>query len=242
MGLYIGETLIAPIVSDNTLQNPLSWMGKDPEVIEMNFKSASTTLDATTFPAWTPSTTAKTIVTSTTTKNFAADLENYEYIIEWFWDVVCSYKDGTTYQACPERQFGTIYQIVHRRAYGYTSFANDVADRNYCTALYSASNYIIYWKSNGSKTWTTSPSYGFYGVSNAATLGSDTALTTTFNPKTPSFNARCSTSYFDIARAPEVDQPLTTLKYTGNVYRVKVGSSCLKPMYMNASHLYAHPL
>lgn len=242
MGLYLGSTLVAPIVSDNTLINTLDWMGEEPEVVEMNFSQFSTTLDQTSYPTWTPSTTAKAVVATKTTKNFSADLANYEYIIEWLWDVRIAYLDGTTYKACPESQFGTIYQVVHRRSYGVTSFANDVVDRNYCTAIYSASNYIIYWKSDGSKTWTTSPSYGLYGASNAATLGSNTALSTTFNPKTPTINVRCSTSYFDTARVSEVDQEHTTLKYTGNVYRVKVNSNMMKGMYMTASHLYAHPL
>lgn len=242
MGLYLGETLIAPIISDDSLPNSLVWMGSKPEVVESNFKSFSTTLDQTTYPSWTASTTASAIVATTTTKNFTADLENYEYIIEWLWDVRCSWKNTATLKACPIMQFGAIYQVVHRRAYGEASFAADLADHNYCTAIYSASNYIIYYKSDGTRSWTTNPSYGLYGASNAATVASTSALSTTFNPKTPTINARCSSSYFATGRYSDIDQANTTIKYTGNVYRVKVDTNLLKQAYMNASHLYAHPL
>lgn len=242
MALYLGNTLIAPIISDDTLPNSLNWMGKNAELVEANFKSFSTTLDQTTFPSWTPSTTAHTIVATTTTENFNADLENYEYIIEWLWDVRWSHKNEATLAAFPIAQFGIIYHIVHRRAYGEDSFTADIANRNYCTALFSSLNYMIYYNTSGTRTWTTSQSYGLYGASNVATLGSNTNLSTTFNPKTPSFNARCYSSYFATARAPEVDQEHTTLKYTGNVYRVKTNSSFMRHAYMNTSHLFAHPL
>lgn len=242
MGLYLGNTLIAPIISDDSLPNSLIWMGQKAEVVESNFASKSITLAETSFPTWTPTTSATSIYATTTTKNFTADLEHYEYIIEWLWDVRVSYLAGATLKACPISQFGTMYQIVHRRAYGETSFAADLADYNYCTLLYQGSNYIIYYKSNGSRAWTTAPSYGLYETFNVATLGSTTALNTTFNPKTPTFYARCSTTYFATGMAKSVDQEATTLKYTGNVYRVKVNTNIMKPMFMKASHLYANPL
>lgn len=219
-----------------------NWMGDKATLILSKFYELNTTLDKTGYATWTPGTSASTIIATTTCTPFTADMVNYEYIIEWLWQCKAAYPTGQTYKLCFDQTYGTMYQIVHRRPYGFDSFTTETYDYNYCTNLYTASMYNIYWKSDGTHTWSTTV-YGVYASgANAATLSNTRNDSITVTPKTPTISARCNASYFSTARAGQVDQKNTTFKMIGNIYRVKAGTCSLRNIYGKAVHLYNNPL
>lgn len=220
------------------------FLGDNLETVKAKFYEKGYTLDETVYATWTPSTTAQAIVASETLtdKKFTADMLNYEYIIEWLWDAEIAYPTGQTMKTLVLRQFGVMYQIIHRRPNGFANFAAMNANYNYCTTEYSASSYCDYYNSSGSHTWTSGISYGFYGGATAAALSSTTANSPTVTPKTPVINARCSTTYFSTTRAGQVDQQNSTVKIQGNLYRVDIATNDLRNFYMRALEMYNNPL
>ena len=221
-----------------------TWMGDHATLINSNFYNVEIALKDTEYASWTPGTSATAIVATSalSDKQFTADVANYEYMIEWLWCCDAAYPTGQTYKLCMDRTYGAAYQIVHRRPYGLANFADKNFAYNYCTTLYTASGYNIYWKSDGTHSWTTTM-YGFYvsGL-NAATLSSTDADSITVTPKTPTVSARCHSSYFSTTRAGQVDQENSTIKIVGNIYRVDAGTCALRNMYGKAVDLYSNPL
>lgn len=223
---------------------PHTWMGDNVTKIADKFYTLSTTFDKTGYADWTPGTSATAIIATQTLSDskFTADMVNYEYMLEWLWQCKAAYPDGQTYKLCMDQTYGVMYQTIHRRPYGLANFEIENFAYNYCTTLYTSSAYNIYWKSDGTHSWTTSL-YGVYASgATAATLSNTTNNSITVTPKTPVVSARCHSSYFSTARAAEVDQKNSTIKIVGNIYRLDAGTCALRNMYGNAVHLYSHPL
>lgn len=218
-----------------------TWMGDNCELIDPNVYSLDTTLDTTSFPTWTASTTAGTVKATQNGTITKIDLEHHEYILEWLWDIDIKHLDGATLKAMPDRAYGAFYQVVHQRPYGIANFEIENDAYNYCTAMFTSSQYNIYWNTSGNQTWTTTM-YGVYCVNTAGTLSSTSSLTPNLTPKSPAITARCNKSYFATARKQEIDSANSTIKVVGKLYRVDRDSSPIKNMYMNAIHLYSHPL
>ncbi len=219
------------------------WMGDNVSFVKKIYDK-KTLLKNTGYASWTPGTSATAIIATETlsNENFTADMVNYEYMIEWLWDAHAYYPDGQVYKLCMDRCYGAAYQTVHRRAYGLANFADENFAYNYCTTLFTSSAYNIYWKSDGTHTWTGTL-YGVYvsGL-NAATLSSTNADSITVTPKTPTVSARCHSSYFSTTRAGQVDQDTSYIRIIGNLYRIDIESCTLRNMYAKAIHLYSNPL
>ena len=221
-----------------------SWMGDQVTLIAPAFYTLDTTFDKTGYASWTPGTSATSIIATQTVSNaaFTANMVDYEYMIEWLWQCQAAYPAGQTYKLCMDQTYGTMYQTVHRRPYGLGNFQDEIYNYNYCTTLFTSSAYNIYWKSDGTHTWTGTL-YGVYASgATAATLSHTTNNSITVTPKTPVFSARCNSSYFSTARAAQVDQKNSTIRMVGNLYRMKAGTCTLRNMYGKAVHLYSHPL
>lgn len=218
-----------------------TWMGDNCELIDDNLYTLDTTLDTTSFPTWTASTTAGTIKAAANGTVTKLDLKDYEYYLEWIWCIDVAQLEGATMKAMPDRTYGVFYQVAHQRPYGITNFETENDAYNYCTVLFTASEYNIYYNTSGNQSWTTSM-YGVYCTNTAGTLSSTSSLTPNLTPKSPAITARCNSSYFATARKAEVDAENSTIKVVGKLYRVDRDSSVIKNMYMNAVHLYSHPL
>lgn len=241
MGMYLGSTLVAPIIT-NLLPGQFNWMGENVQRISERFYSLDTTLDKTGYNTWTPSTTVTTIVASTTSHQFTADVKNYEYMLEWMYDYNFAYQNNNQRYSAPTRQIGTLYQIIQRRPDTTANLAAENFNHNYCTTFYTGATYIFYWTASGASNWSTNITYGVYLSAVASTLSSTSANSITVTVKTPSVVTRCNDSYFSTASAALVDKANSTIKFTGNIYKMDVGSCALRNMYAQSINIYNNPL
>ena len=219
----------------------LGWMGPNPAHVGTIY-SQTYTLDQTEFDTWTPSTTAKVIVaTGAVSQTQVVDLEHYEYLVRWRCDFRNALNTGATKKAQIDVQTASHWQHIHRRPYGLANIETMTDTRNYCTNMFGTSTLLVYWNTSGTKTWTTTNSYGIYQTYQAATFNNNsTTPTVTFNY--PSITARCYSSYFATARAAEVDKANATVKLRGDLYRFDKGYGWARHWYKDAYEMYADPL
>ena len=217
-----------------------SWLGKNVEDLGM-FYIAEYPLSTTSYGSWTPSTSAKSILSAkTVSPTVAVDLAEYEYAIRWKVDINIAYDGTQTNKAITHRHMTDGWQIIFKRA---NSLANIQADNlvgNTCISLSSA-NLIDYYNASGSHTYAYGVSYSIYPALTTATFASSTANNTNLTIKTPSVSARCSTTYFSTANAKLVDEANSTIKIRGYLYRYKAGG-VLRNLYSLQNHLWANPL
>lgn len=199
------------------------WHGEEAEFMQEIYAPHEFSLADTTYPSWTPSTTAKAIKATVTAGTFSADFSQYEYMLKWLCEADLIYTEGTATKARTERVAMVIVQILLRRP---NSLANIEADNfagNACVTS-RASALMEYYNASSSHTYTWSASYGLYPSATAATFSSSTSLTPTVTVKTPAWNVRCSTTYFSTTVANTVDQDNSKFRMKCDVYRFKVGS------------------
>lgn len=225
----------------NINHGALDWMGDEVEHVQ-EFHRSKILLKDTSFPSWTPSKTASSIKATTSLSAISINLADYEYIVEWLWQMTAAYPAGQTMKVTPDRQIGAFYQSVHRRPGTLANFAAGNYTYNYVTALNTSSGYLIYYNSSGTRTFTTGNSYGIYCGSANATLSSTSSGTPNLTPKTPTISARCHDSYFSTTRAAEIDQDNTHIILVGNLYRMRVDSSAIRNMYKKVLAIYNDPL
>lgn len=226
---------------NNINHQPYDWMGDNVEFLQEFYRSKILLKD-TSFPSWTPSKTASSIKATQNLSTISINLADYEYMIEWVWQMTAAYPAGQTLKTTPDRQIGAIYQTAHRRPYGLANFESENYAYNYVTALNTSAGYLIYYNSSGTKTWTTGNTYGIYCGSTIASISSTSANVVNLTPKTPAISTRCHDTYFSTTRAAEIDQNNTNIIICGRLYRMRVGSCALRNMYGNAIEIYNHPL
>lgn len=236
----LGQAITGTAVLHDT-SNPLDWMGINPTHVAKVYAQKFFLKD-TGFNDWTPSSTATAIIPSTTGTSQTLDMVNHEYWLVWSWDYHAVLNSGATTKAQVDRQYGRIYNFIGRRPYGLANFETMTDTRNYVNAIYTSANYTVYWNTSGSKTWTSSISYGIYGANTAATMSSATANSITLTTNTPVINARCSSSYFATARAAEVDKDNSYVIVRGDLYSVDPKSGAAFEMWREACAIYATPL
>lgn len=236
----LGEAITGTGYMLNLSQNEF-WMGAEIEFVEKFYQNQKLLKD-TNFNTWTPSTTASTMIASSSLTARAIDLANYEYYIEWLWDYVGAFNSGATMKAQIRRQCGTLYQTIYRRPYGLANIAAKTDTYAYCTSAVTASSYCFYYNTSGTSTWNTGISYGFYPSAVAATFSSTESTTPNLTIKTPTINMRCYSSYLATARAPEIDKNTATFTVIGNLYRIKAGTSFLHQCFHKAIDIYNAPL
>lgn len=230
---------IPPQYHDRTI--PYDFLGVEPEFVKSLY-SEDYVLKNTLYNGWTPSTTAKTIVASETLQDtYAGDLENYEYYLRWKFDADIKYASGTTMKYTTVREFMELWQVLAKRPSSRANIEATNFNGNNCSTFYTA-GFTDYYDKNGSRTYTWSASYGIYIGATAATFSNSTTDAPTITIKTPAINARCSTTYFSTARAADVDQDNSTMKLTGEMYRVKKDTSPSRRMYDYLVYIFNNPL
>ena len=218
------------------------WMGDEVEFLQ-EFHRSKVLLSATSYPSWTASKTATSIKATTSLSTISLDLANYEYMVEWLWQVTVAHASGATLKAIPIKQIGTMYQTIYRRPNSLAKINSDTWDCAYVTTLNSACGYCFYYNTSGTSTFTASNSYGIYCSNTASTVpSSSTGNTVNLTPKTPAIYARCNDSYFATGRYSDIDQSNTNIIMVGNLYRQRVGSSAARNMFKKALEIYKTPL
>lgn len=226
-GQYLtGAQTIEPIPPQYyDMSDPMSWLGKDVELINDKAYYREFTLDQTDFHGWTPSTSAKTCIASVTGGTFTAtDMTDYAYYLAWENGVDLVYRPGTTNKTKP--LFVRAFQLfgVSRLP---TTWANIKAAsfiNNASFGLYNYNFMRLYGTTTDTLTQSYSSTYGFYFTSQAATFSSTTANSPTVTIKTPTFNAQCHNSYMSTTNAGLIDEENSRGFMRCRVYRVrKVG-------------------
>ena len=206
------------------LSSEMGWLGGGAECINDNVYSIEDTLANTSFNGWTPSTTAKALVATKTAGTFAADLANYEYYIVWECGVDPVYTGTPTLKAHTLMARTYIVQDLCKRPSSWANIEAENFNGNACVSLYTGNFLRYYGTTTGSVTYTWSVTYGFYFGATSATFSSSTSNTPTVTVKTPTLNARCSTTYMSTANAGLVDQENSKWWIRGKLYRVKTNS------------------
>lgn len=220
---------------------PYDFLGVEPEFVKSLY-TASYTLKNTAYDTWTPSTTAAAIVAASTLPDtYAGNTAEYEYYLRWKFDANIAYASGTTMKYATDREIEEVWQVIAKRPSSRANIAAGAFNGNNCSTYFTA-GFTSYYDKNGSYTYAWSASYGLYLVVAAATFSSATSDTPTITLKTPAINARCSTTYFSTARAANVDKDNSTVKLTGEMYRVKAGTSPSRRMYENLVGIYNNPI
>lgn len=180
-----------------------SWLGVEPKYVSTPF-GKSVKLEDTDWPDWTASTTAKAIRATENAATFSAHMSTTAYALRWRWQIDVKTLSGVTNKALPLYQCGEMWQLLFRRPNSLANIqaANFVGNSTVTTRSVPL---IEYYNSSGTRTYTYSASYGFYAAATAPTFASSTADTTTVTIKTPTLNARCSTTYFATARNAYID-------------------------------------
>lgn len=195
------------------------WMGKMPEFMEIVYEN-ETALADTTFATWTPSTTARAIIATSTAKTFSADLSKYEYILKWETTFTPVLNSGATTKAQLIWEGADQYQILCKRPNSLSNIEAENFNGNTCNTYFTVP-FMSYYNTSGTATYTHSISYGIYPALTASTFSNSTSNTPTVTIKTPTVNARCNSTYFATARAPEIDQANSIVKRVGKLYRIE---------------------
>lgn len=206
-------------VTGNYLWN---WMGDEVEFVQKVYDQ-EIKLSDTTYPSWTPSTTAKAVKAAVNAATHNADMSQYEYLIKWSVVFNAVYNDGTVPKVAPHKECAEIYQVIFKRPNSLATLSSKSYVGNAYVNLYTAP-LNVYYNSSGSLTYTFSVSYGFYPSATAPTFSNATTDATTITIKTPALNARCSTTYFSTAMAGNIDQDKSKFKVVGKLYRMPIGS------------------
>ena len=213
-----------------------NFLGKNMELLT-TYPTVTTKLSETTYPTWTASTTAKSIKSSTNAGTISANVVDYEYYVRWLVTFDAAYNENATMVAIPVRECVELWQGVVRRGGTLAKINAGTYDTLGAITLYTAP-FTDYYNSSGTHTFAHSASYGFYPSATAIGISSTTSNTPTLTMKRPSFNARCSTTYFDISRYGDIDQTNSLFKVKGEVYRVDIGSSLGSNAHYNLYDLY----
>lgn len=222
----------------------VGFMGQNMELVQQVY-DLDTKLSSTTYPSWTPSTTATTIIASTTiSPAIAVNMANYDYYVKWVFDADIKYASGTTMKYTPTRAIYVMAQGFLARPSAITDYDNDLFAYN--TNINNAMAYsgaLFYNNSSGTATCTYAQ-YGpcYMSAQTAGTFSSTSSTTPNLTIKTPTIGARCSTSYFTTARAADVDTANTIIRMKGYLYRVAKQTSPMAGMWNELLDLYHHPL
>lgn len=200
----------------------LAYLGKDVQQISGEFYSSVKYLKNTAYNGWSPSSTAKAIITSSTLTAFsAADLDQWAYYIFWECGINPVYTGSPTDVGRTTLSRGLVIQEIIRKPGTWAAIEAETSLSNINQSAYAAT-LMRYYNDKGSLTYTWSASYGFYVSATAPGVASTTANTTNITPKTPVFNARTSNTYLSVANANLIDQNNTVIWIKGtNIYKAK---------------------
>jgi hypothetical protein len=214
-----------------------TWIGEEAELME-SYPTLEYALEDTLYASWTPSTTAKNIVASVNKSTFVADFTQYEYVMKWRFEFDAVFPAGTVLKAAPERICAEICQVIMKRPNSLANIAAENFNGNACITMFTAP-ITVYYKADGTRTYTFAASYGVYPSVATATFSNSTSNTPTVTVKSPAIAARCSTSYMSTDMASAIDQEHSIAKYNGELYRIKKGSLA-RMMYGDLCDIYVN--
>lgn len=227
-GLYNGPTIVTPDRTQQVLATANLLLTSDitidpiPEpVLVQTIYDQTFTLNQTDFATWTPSTTAAVIKASVTAGTFTAHMLDYEYYIKWETSVDCVTVSGATLKAQLIWEGADQYQAIFKRPSSYANIESDTWNGN-ATGTYFTVPFMRYYNTSGTVTYTYAISNGIYPALVAPTFSSSTSNTPTVTVKTPNIYAKCNSTYFATARAPQLDKDASTIHIVGKVYRVNI--------------------
>lgn len=203
------------------MDDTLSWLGGDIEFVK-EFDPFTKKLSETDYASWTPSTTAKDILTTQTIGTFAtSDFANHEYYIMWECSLPVVASDTATEKALPVFAVSSQVQSIYKRPATWANIEAENFNGNVCSSLTTGTFLRYYGTTTGTLTYTWATSYGFYFTLTAATFNSSTTANPTVTVKTPKVTARCNASYLSTANAALIDQDATIITIKAKVYRAK---------------------
>lgn len=207
------------------MNGDMDFLGAGAELVGENFYKVVNTLNNTLYNGWTPSTTAKAIVASSTlsdAKFTATDIDMYGYYIFWECGVDVAYTGSPTLKALPTFGRALIVQNLIKRPDSFANIQSVNCNATVNQAAFTSSFLRYYGTTTGSITYTWASSNGLYFTATAPTISSTTAVSPTITPKTPVFNAKVSTTYMSTTSANAIDQESTKWWIKGaKIYRVK---------------------
>ena len=222
-GAFLTGTQTIEAIPDRyyDMSGEMAWLGKGAELVNGNVYSKSDTLKNTGFNGWTPSTTAKTIVSAVNATTFVCDLSQYEYYLVWECGVTPAYTGSPTLKAHTLLNRCYLVQEIIKRPSNWANIQADSWNGNACVTLFTPNFLRYYGTTTGSVTYSWGASYGFYFAATAATFANATNDSTTVTIKTPTLATRCSTTYFSTGNAALVDQENSEWFIRGKLYRIK---------------------
>lgn len=200
---------------------PYSWIGEEAKLVA-SFTKTTTALNDTAFRTWTPSTTAKTIVTSGNLGSVSIDTEKYEYMILWRFNIQPTYSSSATNKARLVKCSQAVMQYIIRRSSDLANVSTDTHDNNVCITMPTPA-VVDYFNGVDLESLAWSASYGFYIAAVLATFSSLTDTQTMMTIKTPTVNARCSITYLSTTNCAQINKA-STYDLKCDLYRFKKGS------------------
>lgn len=190
------------------MDNNLAWLGADAQQVSGEFYSKVDYLKNTLYNGWSPSSTAKAIVASVTlssNKFSAANLDEWAYYIIWDCGIDVEYTGSPADTARTLMSRGLIIQELIRRPGSWAAIGTETFGTTANQSAY-ASTFMRYYNDKSSLTYTWAASYGFYNSATSPAIANTSNLTTDITPKTPTLNARTSSTYLSVANANLIDQ------------------------------------
>ena len=216
-----GAVLVAPIPSTYMPKSAWSWMGVEPEKLDLDY-SLTLALKDTGYPSWTPSKTAGSIRSTANVNTFVADMANHEYLIHWTFRCDAVTASGATLKAQIIRECQDAWQHILRRPNSIATVESGDFVGNGCVTVMTAP-LLAYYNTSGNRAYTFSNSNGIYPTVQAATFSNSTSDTPTVTVKAPVIYAKCHDSYMTTARAAELDTTNTKIYLTCEVFRIPIG-------------------
>ena len=194
------------------------WYGNDLTFIQKIYDETFDLKNDTTYPSWTASTTAKSIMATKTAGTFtASNMSTTSYLIRWKCVTNVAYNTGATLVKIPIQQVVIFDQYIYRRPSNWTNLMSKTHNYNVYTNM-TALPMTKYYNAEGNVAVGWTSSYGLYGSAPTPTFSSSSVESPTVTAKTPIWYARCSTTYFDTTRYGDIDQENTTFHIIGEVY------------------------
>lgn len=203
-----------------------TWMGKNPTKVA-TLADEKVYLKDTSFASWTPSTTSKTIASSSSLTKQTLDLTSNDFVMLCLFHSHLEYNAGTTGTAMITDLYSSYWQMVFPVFASLWSMTNNIPN----TVSYQNSTNILggffYKDSSGNDSYINTPtSSGVYISNMQAPTTTGTASAFNFTPKKPSVSAKCNASYFSTANCALVNQNTSYYEMKIEFWRV---DSCTTP-------------
>jgi hypothetical protein len=164
-------------------------------------------------------------------------MENYEYVILWFFDATVLYDGTETNTAKLLRSIQVLRSEIIKRP----GVLSKLIDKDYNTnnnAVFNTAGYgLLDYYDTSSANKISYTNAGLYTYHATSTFSDNTSDTPTLTLKSPQIRAQCSTSYFSTSNAGKVDKANSKFKLRGEVWRVDK-RGVMGEMYKNIVDMY----